>query len=391
MKELILASASPRRRELLAQVGIACRVAASTVEEKITAEAPQDVVMELSRQKCRDVAERCKEPGVFLGADTVVAAGGRILGKPSGPEEAREMLGLLQGRTHQVYTGVTLLWRQKDGHTEEETFYEKTDVTFYPMSSKEIREYVAAGEPEDGEGRDTWDTEKMVKAGWMDQSGNWNTDNGGRPTCMDKAGAYGIQGLAAKFIRGIDGDYNNVVGLPVAAVYQRLQRRETAVCRIRPVREEELRQTAEIEARCFPAAEAASYEELAARFRTCRGSFFVAESEEGRLLGFCNGCCTDSEELTDDLYHDASAHDPEGKYQMIFGLNTLPEARGLGVGTALMRHMIESASRRGKAAVILTCKEHMIPFYERIGFVFEKKADSSHGGAVWYKMVYRLR
>lgn len=355
MQEIILASASPRRRELLAQVGIACRVMPSTVEEKITATVPEEVVMELSRQKCREVAGRGLEAGVFLGADTIVAADGAILGKPSGKEEACRMLELLQGRTHQVYTGVTMIWKREDGRMEEETFFEKTDVTFYPVSAEEIQAYVAGGEP------------------------------------LDKAGAYGIQGAAAKFIKGIEGDYNNVVGLPVAAVYQRLRQKETASFHIRPVREEDLRQTAAIEAACFPAAEAATYEELAARYVSCRGSFFVAESAEGGLIGFCNGCCTDREELTDDLYHDAAAHDPAGKHQMIFGLNTLPKARGCGVGTALMEHMIQSAARRQKEAVILTCKEHMIPFYERIGFQFQKRADSSHGGAVWYKMVYPIR
>lgn len=187
MKELILASASPRRKELLEQVGIACRVVPSLVEEKITTTIPEDVVQELSRQKCREVAERLKEDCIVLGADTIVSVNGHILGKPSDETRAEEMLRELQGNTHQVYTGVTLIWRSCDAILKEDTFYKKTDVTFYPMSDAEIKKYVACGEP------------------------------------MDKAGAYGIQGLSAAFIEKICGDYNTVVGLPVAAVYQKIK------------------------------------------------------------------------------------------------------------------------------------------------------------------------
>lgn len=369
MKELILASGSPRRKELLEQVGIQCRVIPSLVEEKITASKPQDVVMELARQKCEEVAGRTKGVGIVLGADTVVAIHGKILGKPEDDSKAREMLGELQGNAHQVYTGVALIWKDGDNVLREETFFEKTEVVFYPMDEQEIKAYVETGEP------------------------------------MDKAGSYGIQGLSAVFVERICGDYNNVVGLPVAAVYQRLKAaKETRMVeekqrsmkemehkyRIRQVQDTDLERVAEIEAECFPAAEAASYEEFLERFQSCRKSFFVAENEDGKLLGFCNGCSTDSDELSDDLYHDTSRHDENGAYQMIFGLDTLPAYQGQGVGNALMHHMIESARRRGKKAVILTCKEHMIPFYEKIGYQFLHRADSCHGGAVWYKMIYSL-
>lgn len=369
MREIFLASASPRRRELLGQVGISCKVVPSLIEEKIETNVPEEVVQELARQKCEDVAGRLGGSGIFLGADTIVAVHGKILGKPADEEQARRMLLELQGETHQVYTGVTLIWQGDGRILREETFCEKTDVTFYPMSDDEIRGYVHTGEP------------------------------------MDKAGAYGIQGKSAVFVREIRGDYNNVVGLPVAAVYQRLKDApETVVVqmekkteavrsryRIRNVRETDLKAVALIESECFPEAEAASYQEFVERYHSCRKSFFVAETEDGKLVGFCNGCSTDCEELTDDLYHDTKKHDENGAYQMIFGLDTLPSYQGQGIGQALMCHMILSARERGKKAVILTCKKHMIPFYESLGYKFLHKADSSHGGAVWYKMIYKIK
>ena len=115
---------------------------------------------------------------------SVVAVDGSILGKPSGEKHAFEMLGWLAGRTHRVYTGVTLLYRPKEGKTICKTFHEMTEVSFYPMSEEEIRRYLSTGD------------------------------------CMDKAGAYGIQGFCARYIKGIQGDYNNVVGLPVGRLYQ---------------------------------------------------------------------------------------------------------------------------------------------------------------------------
>lgn len=206
---ILLASASPRRRELLDQIGLSFRTVPADVEEKTHSQKPWEMVEELSALKARAVLERIPEndtraedaaggapgagegasaPFVVIGADTVVALGERIMGKPRDRQDALEMLTLLQGQTHQVYTGVTLLFQ--DGRTREEarriTFHEKTDVTMYPMSRREIEAYVDCGEP------------------------------------MDKAGAYGIQGRCAAFIRGICGDYNNVVGLPVGRLYQEL-------------------------------------------------------------------------------------------------------------------------------------------------------------------------
>lgn len=191
--KLYLASASPRRKELLRQVGLSFKVVPSTVEEKITKEKPDEVVEELSYQKAVDVCGRLaaegKEDFVVIGADTVVSAWGKILGKPSDKEEAARMLKDLQGGSHQVYTGVTLAWKYKDMASMYATFSECTDVTLYAMTDEEIQRYVDSGEP------------------------------------MDKAGAYAIQGLFAAHIQGICGDYNNVVGLPVGRLCQELKKR----------------------------------------------------------------------------------------------------------------------------------------------------------------------
>ena len=191
--KIYLASASPRRKELLKQVGIFFKTMPSTVEEKITKTEPQEAVEELSYQKAVDVCSRLTEENredfVVIGADTVVSCWGEILGKPKDKEDAVRMLEKLQGGSHQVYTGVTLAWKYKDMSAMYATFSECTDVTMYTMSEEEIKRYVDSGEP------------------------------------MDKAGAYAIQGLCAAYIQGICGDYNNVVGLPVGRVCQELKKR----------------------------------------------------------------------------------------------------------------------------------------------------------------------
>ena len=177
-----MASGSPRRRELLEQIGVEFEVRISGVEERTSAVMPEDVVLELSGLKAEDVAREAPEGSWILGADTVVAVDGRIMGKPGSHKEACEMIRSLQGRTHQVFTGVTLICKEGRGQ-KGVSFVEKTDVTLYPMSEEEIREY---GESEES---------------------------------MDKAGAYGIQGRFARYVSRIDGDYSNVVGLPVGRVY----------------------------------------------------------------------------------------------------------------------------------------------------------------------------
>lgn len=188
-RKVILASASPRRRELLNQVGIDPVIMPSHVEEVIASTEPDQVVMELSAQKAEDVAAAYRgQDVVVIGADTVVVADGKILGKPKDREDAIRMVTLLAGRSHQVYTGVTLVFcgadRGEDGKTV--TFAEETEVWIYPMDRPQIERYVDTGEP------------------------------------MDKAGAYGIQGYFAAYIQGIRGDYTNVVGLPVGRVCQTL-------------------------------------------------------------------------------------------------------------------------------------------------------------------------
>ncbi len=145
---------------------------------------PGKLVEALAKQKAVAVAGRCGQDAVVIGADTVVSVEGRILGKPEDERQAREMLGLLQGRVHQVYTGVAIILA---GMGKSLTFSERTDVAVSPMDDMEISRYVSGGEP------------------------------------MDKAGAYGIQGAFAAYIREIRGDYFNVVGLPVGRLYQELK------------------------------------------------------------------------------------------------------------------------------------------------------------------------
>ncbi|MEE1247815.1 MAG: Maf family protein [Lachnospiraceae bacterium] len=183
--KIILASASPRRKELLEQIGVKFLVEPAKGEEKITKKLPGDVVKELALQKAREVAKDKEEPVLVIGADTVVAYEDQILGKPKDEKDACRMLSMLQGKAHEVYTGVAFII-SNSGETKEIVFAEKTKVFVYPMTTKEILSYVATKEP------------------------------------MDKAGAYGIQGKFAAFIEKIEGDYNNVVGLPVAGIYQKL-------------------------------------------------------------------------------------------------------------------------------------------------------------------------
>ncbi|MDD6491001.1 MAG: Maf family protein [Firmicutes bacterium] len=193
MNKIILASASPRRRELLQQLGLEFEIRPSEAQEKTKSKEPSQIVTELSEIKAQDIYERLSEEerasSMVIGADTVVALNDRIMGKPKDYKEAVQMLLSLQGNTHQVYTGVTLLLRKGPGKVPSKiSFYEKTDVTMYPASREEIEAYVSTGEP------------------------------------MDKAGAYGIQGRGAAFIKEIHGDYNNVVGLPIGRLYQEMKR-----------------------------------------------------------------------------------------------------------------------------------------------------------------------
>lgn len=187
-KKIVLGSASPRRKELLQQIGMEFSVITSDCEEKISKTTPAEVVQELSEMKAKDVFAKvaCKEEVLVIGADTIVALEGEILGKPHSKENAISMLNHLQGKTHQVYTSVSFIWEQ-DGEMMTYTFYECTEVEVLPMTKEEIAYYVSLD------------------------------------SCMDKAGAYGIQNEFACYVKGIKGDYNNVVGLPVGRVYQELK------------------------------------------------------------------------------------------------------------------------------------------------------------------------
>lgn len=170
-------------------MGLDYTVLVSGVEEKVTETEPARVVEQLSAQKAYDVLQRLQNGGeelLVIGADTLVAADGQILGKPADEGDAARMLRLLSGREHQVYTGVTL-YHHSLGETRQRTFHERTKVYFSPMTDEEIDWYISTGEP------------------------------------MDKAGAYGIQRLGSRFVRAIEGDHSNVVGLPVARLYQELR------------------------------------------------------------------------------------------------------------------------------------------------------------------------
>lgn len=180
--QLILASASPRRKALLSLFGIPFTVRAADIDETMDPEKlPFDEVARVSRLKA--LAVRREEEDVVIAADTIVVCQGKVLGKPHSEAEAASMLRLLSGRDHQVMTGCTILFGNRA-----ETFTEVTSLHFRPLSEKEIQKYVQSGEP------------------------------------MDKAGSYGIQGGAALFCEKLEGDYYNVMGLPVCRLYETLCR-----------------------------------------------------------------------------------------------------------------------------------------------------------------------
>ncbi len=194
---LILGSGSPRRKELWKQAGLEFDVMVSDAKEIITKEKPEEIVLELAACKADAVAgaflgwfdEINKGQGknqkfLIVGADTIVASEGAILGKPKSEEDAVSMLMSLSGKKHSVFTGVKGIFVDEQGSIIEDkgmSFYEETRVEMYPFTREEALAYVATGEP------------------------------------MDKAGSYGIQGTGAVLVKGIEGDYNNVVGFPLSA------------------------------------------------------------------------------------------------------------------------------------------------------------------------------
>ena len=140
-----------------------------------------------------------------------------------------------------------------------------------------------------------------------------------------------------------------------------------------------------VEAACFPAAEAATPAEFAERLRHY-GSHFWLMFDSEKLIGFVDGMVTDKADLSDDLYAQASLHDENGAWQMIFGVNTLPEYRRRGVAAALLERAIADAKAQGRKGLVLTCKDKLVHYYAKFGFVSEGVSESTHGGVVWYQM-----
>ena len=159
--------------------------------------------------------------------------------------------------------------------------------------------------------------------------------------------------------------------------------------KIRAARAEDLDSIAEIEAACFPAAEAATRESFKMRIATFPDSFFVAETM-GRIIGFINGCVTNSPVIYDEMFHDSRHHIPTGENVSIFGLDVLPEYRKQGIAAKLMNHYIQVARNSGRKKVILTCKERLVPYYESFGYVNDGLSSSTHGGAQWFDMTLTL-
>lgn len=193
MKKIILGSASPRRRELLSQIGLEFEVVISHKEECYKSTVPEEIVKELALMKAENAASELEDRGglndtVVIGADTIVVLDHQILGKPKDEKDAYQMLSNLQGRAHQVYTGAAILDFGHDGKRDVCVHAVETKVYVHEMDRQEILSYINTGEP------------------------------------MDKAGAYGIQGKFAAYIDKIEGDYYNVVGLPVSYVYQQLKK-----------------------------------------------------------------------------------------------------------------------------------------------------------------------
>lgn len=187
INRIILASGSPRRKELLSKLNIDFEIITSDADETIESDNPEIIVETLSERKARAVYSQIEDDSILvIGADTIVYYDGEVLGKPEDEEDARAMLCMLSDRTHQVFTGVTLLYRV-NGEEKIKVFSDRTDVTFYEIDKFDLLEYIKTGSP------------------------------------MDKAGAYGIQDDFAKHVKKIDGDYNNVVGLPLSRLYQEMK------------------------------------------------------------------------------------------------------------------------------------------------------------------------
>lgn len=184
--EIILASQSPRRKEILSLLDIPFKIMVSDADETADESLPAYFIAEsLSLKKAAAVAKNIDTEAIVIGADTIVVSEGKILGKPKDNDDAAAMLSALSGRTHSVISGVTVMDTKS---AKSESFYVETKVTFAELTDTEIADYIASGEP------------------------------------CDKAGAYGIQGRGGKFVEKIEGDYFNVVGLPLSKLYQVLKK-----------------------------------------------------------------------------------------------------------------------------------------------------------------------
>ena len=159
---------------------------------------------------------------------------------------------------------------------------------------------------------------------------------------------------------------------------------------IREVRQSDLDSVAAIEACCFPVAEAAQRDAFQDRIAIFPECFFVAEAE-GKLIGFINGCITNSPVIYDELFSSAQHHDPEGENLSVFGLDVIPSYRRQGIATLLMRHFIQKGKTAGKKNLILTCKERLVHYYESFGYVNNGLSASTHGGAQWFDMTLALQ
>ena len=154
---------------------------------------------------------------------------------------------------------------------------------------------------------------------------------------------------------------------------------------IRTATMEDLAAVTAVEAACFPAAEAATEADFAKRLAVYPEHFWLLENE-GNVISFVNGMVTDETDLRDEMYADASLHDPRGAWQMIFGVNTLPKYRRRGLAEQVLRRVIADAKAQGRKGLVLTCKEALVHYYARLGFVNEGVSDSTHGGVVWHAM-----
>lgn len=154
---------------------------------------------------------------------------------------------------------------------------------------------------------------------------------------------------------------------------------------IRTATMEDLERITEIEALCFPEAEAASRQSFEKRLTHFADRFWLL-SDQGTIVGFVNGMLTDEPDLADEMYDRAQMHDPEGKWQMIFGVDTIPEYRRRGCAERLLKHAIEESKKEGRAGLVLTCKDRLVHYYSKFGFQDEGMSDSTHGNVSWHQM-----